>query len=237
MSNFTPGQTLTAQELNDAFAAVPQGPTGPSGAVGATGVAGATGSIGPTGPTGVGAVGATGPTGATGSAWSINDGTHTVAAVATLSILSGGTVGGTTPNPTLTISGGGGSTPTGGSFLIASATGVDTSVAADTATTLTAFATGHYFLADYTVVKNPTGNASTANAGVWSGAAATGQNYMNDAPLTSLTGAQSASVFAGANTALNIGNVTLQNTAPIVNISVPSGSAGTADFFVYGRVY
>jgi hypothetical protein len=43
-----------------------------------------------------------------GGSWSISDGTHTVAGVTSL-VVTGGTVGGTTPNATLTITGGGSS--------------------------------------------------------------------------------------------------------------------------------
>lgn len=45
-----------------------------------------------------------------GSAWSISDGTHTVAGVTSL-VITGATVGGTSPNATLAITGSGGSSP------------------------------------------------------------------------------------------------------------------------------
>jgi len=61
------------------------------------------GPIGPQGPIG--------PTGPVGPTWTITDGVHTVSGVTTLTV-TGGTVGGATPNATLTVTGGGGGVTT-----------------------------------------------------------------------------------------------------------------------------
>lgn len=133
----------------------------------------------------------------------------------------------------------GGSAPPGTSALIASAIGVDLNTAADTAMTLSAFATGKFYIVDYAIATNADSSITTAHAGVWSGAAGTGQNFMapNSGFSGTLVNPTDWALNFGLNTAIAGTNGGLVNSAPFVNVSVPQGSAATADFYVFGRVF
>lgn len=171
----------------------------------------------------------------------ITDGSHTVSGATQLTV-SGATVGGSTPNATLTISGG--AAPAGVSALIASAIGVNLNETGDTTMTLSSFATGSYFVVDFVLATNASISLDTAQADTWSGAGGTGQQYSNlsdglntlvnprDWYTNSSTGGQ-VNATNGSNGSIG----TMQNTAPIVNVSVPQGAPATADFYVFGRLF
>jgi hypothetical protein len=150
--------------------------------------------------------------------------------------VTGGTVGGSTPNATLTIAGG--SAPSGTSALIASAIGVDLNTAGDTPMTLSAFATGKFFVVDYVLATNASTSLTAVVGTVTSGAGGTGQQYWPATlGLSSLVVPRDWMTPLGANTTAGGSDGTMQNTAPIVNVSVPQGAPATADFYVYGRVF
>ena len=89
---------------------ISSGTSGSSGASGSSGTSGS-GSSGTSGTTGAagssGISGSSGTSGSSGVSLTVTDGSNTVTGVGTLTF-SGGTVSGTTPNATVTISGGGG---------------------------------------------------------------------------------------------------------------------------------
>jgi hypothetical protein len=162
----------------------------------------------------------------------------TVANAGTINFGSDATVSGSTPTADVAISSG--SAPAGIPALIASAASVDVNTAGDTTMTLSAFAAGNYFVADYALATNPSVPLSAAAAAVWSGAGGTGQQYMNASFggfATALQNRRDWYAPPGDNTPLNAGFGTMQNTAPIVNVSTPEGSPATVDFYVYGRVF
>lgn len=129
----------------------------------------------------------------------------------------------------------------GTSALIASAIGVDLDTAGDTASTLSAFATGKFFVVDYCLATNPSTDLTGGNfsVAVSSGAGGSGQLYGGVAAGTgSLVNPRDWIQAALQNTVLANGTGgTMQNTAPIVNVDTPNGAAATADFYVYGRVF
>jgi hypothetical protein len=167
-----------------------------------------------------------------GGSLTVTDGDNTVDDVTSITF-SGATVSGSTPDATVTVSGG--SAPVGTSALIASAIGVDLNTVGDTVMTLSAFASGKYFVVDYPLVTNPSVSLDTAVANVWSGADGTGQSYGSFNNLALLVNPRDWIEAAGGATIT--GNGTMQNTPPIVNVSTPQGSAATADFYIYGRVF
>lgn len=126
----------------------------------------------------------------------------------------------------------------GASILIASAIGVDLNTAGDTAMTVSAFATGKFFVVDYCLWTNPDATLTTVEGRISSGAGGTGQSYANFAGDSSgLANPRDWQTVFSNNVAFNGGPGTMQNTAPIVNVATPEGSAATADFYVYGRVF
>lgn len=132
----------------------------------------------------------------------------------------------------------GGSAPPGTSALIASAIGVDLNTAGDTTMTLSAFATGKFFVVDYSLWTNPSDALTTVEWAIGSGAGATGQSYaVQDGPPEGLTDPRDWQVVFGNQVAVNAGPGTMQNTAPVLAVTVEEGSAATADFYIYGRIF
>src|SRR5579859_632436 len=88
-----------------------------------------------------------------GTSLSINDGTHTVAAVVDLTFETGVVAETSTGHATYTPPAA--SAPVGTSALIASAIAVDLNATGDTPMTMSAFATGKFFVVDYALITNP----------------------------------------------------------------------------------
>lgn len=127
-------------------------------------------------------------------------------------------------------------TPPGTSALIASAIGVDLNTADDTAMTLSAFATGKFFVVEWCIATNADAVLTTVQAGIFSGAGATGQIYGGNSTLP-LTDPRDWQTIPGSNTLSGGSLSTMQNTVPFVNVGTPEGAPATADFYVYGRVF
>lgn len=125
----------------------------------------------------------------------------------------------------------------GGSVLIASKTGVNLNATGDTTMTLSAFATGKFFVVDYVLATNASTALTTAVVGVFSGAAGSGQEYRGSSTMEDLATARSWAVPSfGQNTVMGTFHAgTMLNTAPIVNVATPEGAPATADFYVFGR--
>lgn len=130
----------------------------------------------------------------------------------------------------------GGSAPPGTSALIASAISVDLNAAGDTAMTLSAFATGNFFVVEWCIATNADAVLTTVQAGIFSGAGATGQIYGGNGTLP-LTDPRDWQTIPGSNTLSGGSLSTMQNTVPFVNVGTPEGAPATADFYVYGRVF
>ncbi len=84
--------------------------------------------------------------------------------------------------------------------------------------------------------KNASANLTTANGGVWTGAAKTGTSMVaNTQVYSALTGSTLALdltlVAASANTVLP------PSTALILSLAVSQGAAATADFYAWGDLY
>lgn len=131
---------------------------------------------------------------------------------------------------------GGGGSVAGTSALIASAIGVNLNATGDTAMTLSAFATGKFFVVDYGLMTNCSIGSVVAAPSIWSAAGATGQSYASFATDT-ISVPRDWVISGTANAAWGGEFGTMQSTTPLVNVGEPQGAPATADFYVYGRVF
>lgn len=126
-------------------------------------------------------------------------------------------------------------TQLGTSGLIASLVGANLNVAGDQAFTFASGLAGRNWVCDYVLAANPSKDVTAASAGVFTGAGATGQTLAANGSWAGLTGTTHWQAEAGTNTTAANGTGVLAATA-FLNVGTPLGSAGTADFYIYGRI-
>ena len=125
--------------------------------------------------------------------------------------------------------------------LVASLRGVDMNTTGDQVMTLSEAAAGKFFAVYNVLFCNASITLDTAQAGVFSGAGATGQSFFDAHALSGAAapnGVLSSFFFGGvSNRSLEVGGLTTAiDTAPFVNVSVAQGAPATIDCYVFGYV-
>ena len=126
-------------------------------------------------------------------------------------------------------------TQLGTSGLLASLVGADLNSAGDQAFTFVSGISGRKWVCDYVLASNPSKDVTGASAGVFTGAGATGQTLAANGSWAGLTGTTTWQAEAGTNTTASSGTGSYATTA-FLNVGTPLGSAGSADFYIYGRI-
>jgi hypothetical protein len=132
----------------------------------------------------------------------------------------------TTPGPV---------TQLGTSGLIASLIGANLNASGDQAFTFVTAVAGRDWVCDYVLAANPSGNVTAAEMGVFTGAGATGETLAPNGSWAGLTGTGTWQAEAGTNTTPSNGAGSFASTA-FLNVATPLGSAGSASFYIFGRI-
>ncbi len=127
-------------------------------------------------------------------------------------------------------------TSIGTSGLIASLLNADMHAAGDQAFTFVSGVAGRNWVCDYVLGFSPSKDVSGTVAGVFTGAAATGQTLAANAAWTGLSAVGTWQAEAGTNTTPSAGAGAFAPTTAFLNVGTPLGSAGTANFHIFGRI-
>jgi hypothetical protein len=127
-------------------------------------------------------------------------------------------------------------TQLGTSGLIASLIGANLNAAGDQAFTFATGLAGRNWVCDYVLAASPSKNVTGAAAGVFTGAGATGQTLAPSGSWAGLTATGTWQAEAGTNTTASNGAGAFSANTAFLNVATPLGSAGTASFYIFGRV-